>query len=74
MLKVTEDFLRKAQESRAKDVVTEVMKTLDKHDDKELVKGLIKEYIYAGFREIVTAVKIFNEGLVIEFKDRADRG
>jgi len=68
MLNITERFLSKTQEERAKALVTEVMKVIDNHNDKKLVKGLIKEFIYANFREFEKTIKTFNEGLLIQFK------
>lgn len=67
MLNVTERFLNKVQEERAKALVTEVMKVIDNHDDKNLTKGLIKEFIYSSFRELENTIKTFNEGLLIQF-------
>jgi hypothetical protein len=69
-LKVTETFLEKEQLRRAKSVVTEVMKAVDYSSSiQPQLKEVIKNHIYAGFRELVGSIKIFNEGLVIEFKN-----
>ena len=68
MLRVTERFLDRVQEERAKALVTEVMKVMDNQDDRTLVKGLVKEFIYSSFRELAKTIKAFNEGLMIEFK------
>lgn len=70
MLNVTERFLNKIQEERAKALVTEVMKVIDNHDDKKLTKGLIKEFIYSSFRELESTIKTFNEGLLIQFNPK----
>jgi len=68
MLKVTERFLDKTQEERAKSLVIDVMKNIDTYSDKKLLKSLIKEAIYSNFREFANTIRIFNEGLVVEFK------
>lgn len=72
MLKITERLLDKVQEDRAKALVIEVMKLIDNYSDKKLLKSLIKENIYGSFRELANTIRIFNEGLVIEFKPKGE--
>ena len=71
MLQVSPKFLKDTTESRARELVTNIMKALDnKSKDEAFLKGVIKDYIYTGFRNIEQDVKNFNEGLYIKFNSQ----
>lgn len=71
MLQISPKFLKDTTESRARELVTNIMKALDnKSKDEAFLKGVIKDYIYTGFRNIEQDVKNFNEGLYIKFNSQ----
>lgn len=70
MWNIEEASLERIIETRAKSVVTNVMKAMDAGYDAKALKALVKDYIYSGFRDVPADVRSFNEGLKVSFTNK----